>query len=310
MPSKHSSIHIPHLISFCDQFELRNPNRHCRSVTAASKKWAIATLALNDDERRGLPGLELGLLASLCYPTCDSSQLLLVTQFLILMVRWVDRTTSLDAAAFDQIWGHLSRTSHPAWQRRFQGHLHAFRMARSRAARDNEAGITADLESYITLRQDSSGVKLLFDLIEYAVGLHISSEAYASPILSRLRHDAVNIVAWSSDVASYAQKQARGDRHNLVAVLMEEKRLTAQGASDAAGALIKDMMDMFHANEQTLLSEHAVRLNPDVRRYVQGLRDWIVGFMHWIYNTERFFGESAEEVRAFGWVFLPPNMGT
>lgn len=215
MPSKHSSIHIPHLISFCDQFELR-ANPRCRSVTVAARKWALSSLALDEDERRGLPGLKLGLLASLCYPTCDSPQLLLTIQFMTLMVRWVDRATSLDAAVFDQyvphslstdsagpdrsscrIWGHLSRTSHPAWQKRFQGHLHAFRMARSRAAKDNEAAVTADLESYITLRQDSSGVKLLFDLMEYAVGIHISGEAHASPVLHRLRHDAVNIVAWA-----------------------------------------------------------------------------------------------------------------
>jgi len=305
MPSKHSSIHIPHLISFCDQFELR-ANPRCRSVTVAARKWALSSLALDEDERRGLPGLKLGLLASLCYPTCDSPQLLLTIQFMTLMVRWVDRATSLDAAVFDQIWGHLSRTSHPAWQKRFQGHLHAFRMARSRAAKDNEAAVTADLESYITLRQDSSGVKLLFDLMEYAVGIHISGEAHASPVLHRLRHDAVNIVAWAIDVASYAQKQARGDRHNLLTVLIEEKKLTAQGAADAAGALIRDTMDMFLANEQAILSESATRLNPDIRRFAQGLRDWIVGFIHWIYETERFFGESAEEVRAFGWVFLPP----
>ena len=87
---------------------------------------------------------------------------------------------------------------------------------------------------------------------------------------------------------------------------MEEKKLTAQGAADAAGALIRDTFDMLQANEQTLLSDHFTRLNPDVRRYVQGLRDLIVGFTHWIYYTERFFGECAEEVKAFGWVFLPP----
>lgn len=116
----------------------------------------------------------------------------------------------------------------------------------------------------------------------------------------------MGLTRFRQDVASYAQKQARGDRHNLLTVLIEEKKLTAQGAADAAGALIRDTMDMFLANEQAILSESATRLNPDIRRFAQGLRDWIVGFIHWIYETERFFGESAEEVRAFGWVFLPP----
>jgi hypothetical protein len=44
----------------------------------------------------------------------------------------------------------------------------------------------------------------------------------------------------------------------------------------------------------------------NVRLYVQGLRDCVVGSINWAYETELYFGQKGEEVRAFGWVFLIP----
>lgn len=33
------------------------------------------------------------------------------------------------------------------------------------------------------------------------------------------------------------------------------------------------------------------------------MRDCISGFIHWIYEGERYFGKRYEEVATFGWVF-------
>ena len=44
-----------------------------------------------------------------------------------------------------------------------------------------------------------------------------------------------------------------------------------------------------------------------VKRYIQALKDCIVGSTHWLYETELFFGKKGAEVRTFGWVFA--NMG-
>ncbi|KAF4565373.1 hypothetical protein EYR40_002624 [Pleurotus pulmonarius] len=43
----------------------------------------------------------------------------------------------------------------------------------------------------------------------------------------------------------------------------------------------------------------------DVRSYVNGLRDCVVGYIHWLYETEIYFGQLGDEVRATGWTFLP-----
>lgn len=49
--------------------------------------------------------------------------------------------------------------------------------------------------------------------------------------------------------------------------------------------------------------------NPEQRaaetaRYVRAMKDWIVGTLHWGYESELYFGQKGDEVRSFGWVFL------
>lgn len=90
MPST-VSYQIPNLPSLCgDEFELRT-NRHCRAATEASKKWVQERGFLDEDETEGLKGARLGLLAALCFTTCDSAQLQLTTDFVTLMFHWWDR---------------------------------------------------------------------------------------------------------------------------------------------------------------------------------------------------------------------------
>ncbi|EPS95413.1 hypothetical protein FOMPIDRAFT_1025821 [Fomitopsis schrenkii] len=179
---------------------------------------------------------------------------------------------------------------------------------------DNERAVVPDLESYIPLRQESSCAKILLDMIEYAVGLHIPEDVYAHPVLRQLRKNACDIMAWSLDIAGIARQQATSDRHNLVLVLMAERRLTLQSAVTAAGALVKKTVGVFLENERLLSDSAQLRafgpcVDADVRRYVRGMRDCIVGLTYWLYETDRFFGDAGDEVRDLGWVFLPPRSG-
>ena len=41
----------------------------------------------------------------------------------------------------------------------------------------------------------------------------------------------------------------------------------------------------------------------EMTRYIQGLKDYIIGSIHWGYETEMFFGTKGDETRSFGWVF-------
>ena len=47
--------------------------------------------------------------------------------------------------------------------------------------------------------------------------------------------------------------------------------------------------------------------NEDAVTVANAMRDCIAGFIHWIYEGERYFGKRYEEVAKFGWVFTDTN---
>lgn len=44
--------------------------------------------------------------------------------------------------------------------------------------------------------------------------------------------------------------------------------------------------------------------NEDAIMVANAMRDCIAGFIHWVYESERYFGKRYEEVAKFGWVFM------
>lgn len=91
---------------------------------------------------------------------------------------------------------------------------------------------------------------------------------------------------------------------------MAEQRVTLQTAMTRAGERVKALVADFLAQEQTLAAAGAAwgpYVERDVRMYVVGLRDWIVGTAHWVYQCDRYFQGKGENVKAFGWVFLLPK---
>ena len=94
-------------------------------------------------------------------------------------------------------------------------------------------------------------------------------------------------------------KRSLNDNHNLVAVLAAQHGFV-HTAVDQAREQVKDAFKAFLATEKSFLAQH---LDEDVKRYVQGLRDCIVGHAHWIYYTDLFF-ENGDIARDSGLVRL------
>ena len=44
--------------------------------------------------------------------------------------------------------------------------------------------------------------------------------------------------------------------------------------------------------------------NEDAVTIASAMRDCIIGFVNWIYESERYFGKQYEEVAKFGWIFM------
>ena len=147
----------------------------------------------------------------------------------------------------------------------------------------------------------------------------------------------MSLTFYFKDVTSYQFDLARGNKHNLVAILMHHKNISLQGAVNLAGNMIKDAFAKFCSLEHSLLesvdpNKGAIGLpvlswvwtslvpsgndsssetvNEEtlsaVQNYITRLKDCIVGTVNWLYETELYFGKKGSEIRTFGWVFINP----
>jgi hypothetical protein len=117
---------------------------------------------------------------------------------------------------------------------------------------------------------------------------------------------------------------------------MHHKNLSLQGAVNLAGNMIKEAFATFCSLERSLLEsvnpKSAIGLpilswvwtsitptdnnrSPDtvnnetlaaVQDYITRLKDYMVGTVNWLYETELYFGKKGNEIRTFGWVFINP----
>lgn len=63
-------------------------------------------------------------------------------------------------------------------------------------------------------------------------------------------------------------------------------------------------LDELGENEPSQFDSNEQYDQAQVARYVLSLRDYIIGSIHWGYETELYFGQKGGEIRSFGWVFL------
>lgn len=92
----------------------------------------------------------------------------------------------------------------------------------------------------------------------------------------------------------------------MIDVLMHEHGLGLQPAIDTVGAFCKQAIDRF-VHARGCLPSWGPAIDAGVRVYVDGLADWIVGSLHWSFETERYFGKEGARVKASRLVTLRPK---
>jgi hypothetical protein len=96
------------------------------------------------------------------------------------------------------LYKRMLPTASRGTSRRFIETMDFFFQAVQVQAIDRAKGIIPDLESYISLRRDTSGCKPCWALIEYANNLDIPDEVMEHPILQSLGEAANDLVTWSN----------------------------------------------------------------------------------------------------------------
>jgi Delta6-protoilludene synthase len=194
-----------------------------------------------------------------------------------------------------RFWQRIPSNATATFRRRFLGTWLDYVESVARQAEHRRAGHIMDLASYFPLRRHTSGAPSTIAL--YEMDLDIPDEVRAHPALRELEELAVDLIVIANDVLSYNKEQAAGDdAHNLVTILMAERRLGVQAAVDEAGRLARARVERFR-DAYARLPRLVGPVDLDVQRLADGMAQCVSGVMHWSYESERYFGTRGLDVK-------------
>ncbi|KAG2128239.1 isoprenoid synthase domain-containing protein [Suillus clintonianus] len=182
-----------------------------------------------------------------------------------------------------------------------------FFIASAQEVDDRVKGRVLNLEYYISSRRDTSGCKPFFALIEYAAKIDLPDEVMSHPVIMAMEEATNDYISWVNDILSYNVEQSSHSPHNMVAVLMCEQRMNLQDAVDYSYQLCKGTIQRFEDN-RVILPSWGEEVDRQVAIYVQGLEDWMIGSLHWSFNSTRYLGKDGHTVKRYRIISLLPKM--
>lgn len=87
---------------------------------------------------------------------------------------------------------------------------------------------------------------------------------------------------------------------------MQQYDLDLQSAFDHVGEMCIQEINTFVETRQQLPS-WGPEIDVQVAAYVDGIQDWIIGNLHWSFESERYFGKMGKQVKDTGVVELKPR---
>ncbi|MFT3928571.1 MAG: terpene synthase family protein [Myxococcales bacterium] len=142
------------------------------------------------------------------------------------------------------------------------------------------------LPVYRSLRRWSVGALPVFDLIELTLEQPLDSTMVQKESYCGLRDAASSLCAWTNDLYSFHKEQHAHDPHNLVAVIMRERALTAEQAFADAVQLYNSDLAAFDRALETFTC--APDTSPREVAYMRGLCDWVYGNHQWTKLSRRY----------------------
>jgi len=196
--------------------------------------------------------------------------------------------TPLERFTF-QLRQRMSHLASELWMERFAHDVEDYLLRGTLpAARHWTEGTVPELEPYIEQRALDSGVYTALDLVEFAEpGQELPEELFRLPLVQRMRQLCTRVVALTNDLFSFEKEVLwHHNPNNFVHVLRVNQGLGLEESIFAALEFINSDTDAFVACEEALL---ASRLSdPRVLAYVEGMKAWIRGNVHWSLVTGRY----------------------
>ncbi|GAA0592243.1 terpene synthase family protein [Actinomadura livida] len=144
--------------------------------------------------------------------------------------------------ALVELWHTTSKSMSRDWRRRFMLHLEAHRDGCAKESVNRRIRHVPTEAEYAPLRRRACG-PFLYDLIEPVLGVELPARLLRTPRWSTLADGVADVVAWSNDLASHDLEAARGDAHDMPAVLARARGLDAEQAAAAVADRIADRLE-------------------------------------------------------------------
>ncbi|KAG5726364.1 Germacradienol/germacrene D synthase [Termitomyces sp. T112] len=332
---------FPDLVSHCIQYSLNyHPNGD--EIANQSIEWLISSCPdLSLEGRRAISNIEAGKLVAFTYPSATSSRLRIIADFMNYFsyfdiicddtaAREADIKELCDVARkalgympttpteetravvlnleriASDFWAPFIADAVPGVQQRLQTALEHYFEGIQIQAKSRDTSLSPDIESYITVRRNTSGHETCIALIEYALDIYLPDRVFEHDSIQELNRWTTNFVALSNNILSYNVEQASGSKHNIIDLLMEYHGHTLQSAVDYVGDLCTQSIEEFDRGRNQLPSWGA-EIDAKVTKYVEGLQDWFIGSLYWSFQNDRYLGTDGDEVMRTGIVELLPR---
>ena len=144
--------------------------------------------------------------------------------------------------ALVELWQATSKGMSRDWRRRFMLHLEAHRDGCAEESVNRRIRHVPTEKEFPPLRRRACG-PFLYDLVEPVLGVELPGRLLRTPRWKTLADGIADVVAWSNDLASHDLEAARGDNHDLPAVLARAQGVDAEQAAAAVADRIADRLE-------------------------------------------------------------------
>ncbi|KAL1683317.1 isoprenoid synthase domain-containing protein [Schizophyllum commune] len=313
-------------------------NPHHEAVAKESRDWIDSFGFFADKKREQFMQCVHELLAAHCFPYAKYSQLRICCDFLNLLFaidEVSDVQNGLDARETVNVYVRTMRglavdegtklyqaTKEsrerlivgigPRCFQRFIKHGEEYVNAVAVEAQLREAGKILPIKDFVPIRRDNSAVCLGLCLVEYCLGIDLPEFVLEVPAFQEIYWAGVDLICWQNDLYSYSVELAKGiSGVNFVTVVMNELGFGVQDAVDYVGEVCAGLLKQYEHGKKNLPSWDP-ETDAAVARYVEAIGYWLRGNVDWSFETPRYFGQDALEVKRTRIVKLPsdPRYGT
>lgn len=188
-------------------------------------------------------------------------------------------------AGLQRILQRLQIVASPAWYQRFVDHVVLYLDACQWESANRQARRCPSVEEYLGRRQSTGAVHPCFDMLMPTLGICYSQQAWADPMIKTLEYVACEIITLSNDLISFTKEQAVGDFHNLLSLLVNHGETEARALAEVADRISSNLKAFDEVSQRLMLDQ---QLDPNMSRYVYGLKNWTVGNFYWSMQCRRF----------------------